>query len=88
MSVRQVRPSDVGAGSDTPDPAASRRRQAVAAMTAPTSTPSPAGLPLPAALAVCDVCPHATAAHDRIGLRFCQATLDGALSRGCVCRSA
>ena len=65
-------------------------------MTAPTSTPAPAGLPagppqsdplLSGAPATCDVCPHPAAAHDRIGQRFCDATLTGALTRGCICRS-
>jgi hypothetical protein len=35
---------------------------------------------------VCDVCPHDLERHDTIGRRFCQATLDGALTRGCACR--
>jgi hypothetical protein len=35
----------------------------------------------------CDVCPHPLAKHDAIGLRFCSATLSGAITRGCVCRS-
>ena len=55
-------------------------------MTAPTSTPSPAGLPVPRELAVCDVCPHPAAAHDVISRRFCDATLVGAITRGCICR--
>jgi hypothetical protein len=59
----------------------------VTVMTAPTSTPSRVELPLPAAQAVCDVCPHAAAAHDGIGRRYCDATLTGALTRGCICRS-
>jgi hypothetical protein len=37
--------------------------------------------------AICDVCPHPVAGHDAIGLRFCRATLNGGLSRHCVCRS-
>lgn len=78
-----VHPSDVGAGPDTPYPAARRRRQAVAAMTAPTSTPSPADA-RPAA--ACDVCAHPAAAHDVIGQRFCDATVRGGLTRGCICR--
>jgi hypothetical protein len=36
--------------------------------------------------ATCDVCAHDLDAHDAIGRRFCQATLDGALTRGCACR--
>ena len=39
----------------------------------------------------CAVCPHALADHDRISLRFCQATeahgTDAATTRGCVCPS-
>jgi hypothetical protein len=35
----------------------------------------------------CDVCPHAMSDHDAIGLRFCRATLNGAITRGCICRS-
>ena len=56
-------------------------------MTAPTSTPSPIDLPLPAAQTVCDVCPHPAAAHDAISRRYCDATLTGATTRGCICRS-
>jgi hypothetical protein len=37
---------------------------------------------------VCDVCAHPVSGHDAIGLRFCDATLNGAISRGCICRSA
>ncbi|WP_222263141.1 RGCVC family protein [Modestobacter marinus] len=40
------------------------------------------------AVATCAVCPHPVASHDAIGLRFCQATLNGAMSRGCVCPSS
>ena len=36
----------------------------------------------------CDVCQHSLACHDAIGLRFCRATVNGAITRGCVCRSA
>jgi hypothetical protein len=54
-------------------------------MTAPTSTPSP--VTPPPALAVCDVCPHPADAHDVIGRRYCEATLTGALTRGCICRA-
>jgi hypothetical protein len=52
-------------------------------MTAPTSTPTPV-IPVPAA--VCDVCAHPVAAHDVIGRRFCDATVRGTLTRGCICR--
>lgn len=34
----------------------------------------------------CGVCPHRVDHHDAIALRFCRATLAGALDRGCVCR--
>jgi hypothetical protein len=34
---------------------------------------------------VCAACPHGREAHDRIGTRFCSATIAGGLSRGCVC---
>lgn len=36
----------------------------------------------------CAVCPHPREAHDRIGLRYCNATAAGSLSRGCVCVGA
>ena len=36
----------------------------------------------------CDVCPHPLAHHDPIGLRFCRATRNSAIDRGCVCRPA
>lgn len=35
----------------------------------------------------CGVCPHALGDHDRISLRFCQATQAAATTRGCVCPS-
>ncbi len=35
----------------------------------------------------CAVCPHALNDHDRISLRFCQATQAAATTRGCVCPS-
>ncbi len=35
---------------------------------------------------VCDVCPHPHADHDAIATRFCSATGDGAIARGCVCQ--
>jgi hypothetical protein len=60
-------------------------------MTAPTlptladTAPDLSG-PGTAAEPACDVCPHPAAAHDAIGLRFCRATLAGALTRGCSCR--
>jgi hypothetical protein len=33
----------------------------------------------------CPACPHPLAQHDPIGARFCRATADSAISRGCVC---
>ena len=35
----------------------------------------------------CAVCPHPRAEHDRIAARFCSATGDGAIVRGCVCQN-
>jgi hypothetical protein len=35
----------------------------------------------------CTVCPHKPASHDAIAARFCAATRDGAIVRGCVCQS-
>ena len=56
-------------------------------MTAPSFT----GIPAPLQAGSCAVCPHALADHDRISLRFCQATeahpVDGVAARGCVCPS-
>ena len=70
-------------------PTAVRWSQAAAAMSLSPSAPAPDVVTNPSATeAVCDVCPHPAAAHDRIGRRFCQATLDSALTRGCICRSA
>lgn len=34
---------------------------------------------------VCAACPHGREAHDRIGTRFCSATIAAGLDRGCVC---
>jgi hypothetical protein len=54
-------------------------------MTAPSVTE----LPTAVEVGSCAVCRHALADHDRISLRFCQATeahaVDGVSSRGCVC---
>ena len=33
----------------------------------------------------CTACPHPLADHDRISLRFCQATRASDSSRGCAC---
>ena len=35
----------------------------------------------------CDVCPHPHANHDASAARFCSATGNGAIARGCVCQS-
>jgi len=54
-------------------------------MTAPSVTE----LPPTAEDGSCAVCRHALADHDRISLRFCQATeassAEGVTARGCVC---
>jgi hypothetical protein len=36
---------------------------------------------------VCPACAHPWDAHDVIGTRFCTATVAGALTRGCACRT-
>jgi hypothetical protein len=35
----------------------------------------------------CHVCAHSWNSHDATAIRFCTATMRGAHSRGCVCRS-
>jgi hypothetical protein len=35
----------------------------------------------------CAVCPHPLDGHDAIASRFCRATVQAELERGCVCRS-
>ncbi len=35
--------------------------------------------------AQCDACEHELADHDAIGLRFCRATQEQALTRSCLC---
>ena len=55
-----------------------------------TTSPAPAGMVAVAAPgpgAGCAACPHLLADHDAIGSRFCQATVDGDISRGCVCEA-
>lgn len=52
----------------------------------PTLNPSVPDVGPAQAEACCDVCPHALATHDPIGLRFCRATLTGSFARGCICR--
>ncbi len=56
-----------------------------------SSAPSVTEVPAPVATETCVVCPHALADHDRISLRYCQATEahspDAVATRGCVCSS-
>ena len=60
-------------------------------MSAAPSVPAPSLPATPVGEGACAVCPHALADHDRISLRFCQATqdhrTDEATTRGCVCPS-
>ena len=56
-------------------------------VSAPSVVPAPVRLPVEES-GVCAVCPHDLAAHDRISLRFCQATQASAVTRGCVCPSS
>ncbi|MBY3551822.1 RGCVC family protein [Modestobacter lapidis] len=58
--------------------------------TSPMTADRPATVPASAAAAPapsCVACPHLRADHDAIGLRYCQATVTSALTRGCVCRA-
>jgi len=36
----------------------------------------------------CEACGHDKSLHDTTGTRFCQASLDRAVDRGCICRAA
>jgi hypothetical protein len=60
-------------------------------MTAPTSTlpvvPLTETVRASADETACNACPHPSADHDKIAQRFCDATLTGAMDRGCICRS-
>lgn len=47
-------------------------------MTTPTATPQPAST-------LTCTCGHPSADHDRVGLRYCEATTAGGLDRGCIC---
>lgn len=38
-----------------------------------------------AAPATCPACPHLLQDHDRIGTRYCSATIKSSSTRGCVC---
>ncbi len=42
----------------------------------------------PAAEPDCMACGHSGGQHDRIARRFCDATVERALTRGCVCSAA
>jgi hypothetical protein len=53
--------------------------------TAPSVVDVPVTTPVEAGS--CAVCPHPLAEHDRISLRFCQASQASASTRGCVCPS-
>ncbi len=75
-------------------PAALRWSQVVPAMTTPvllvpiTTPADPRDLEqASAADAACGVCPHPHTDHDAIAARFCSATGNGAIARGCVCQS-
>jgi hypothetical protein len=37
---------------------------------------------------VCEACGHDESLHDATGTRFCRASLDRAVDRGCICRAA
>lgn len=50
----------------------------------PTPEPLTADHDAPATTA-CAVCPHPWREHDPIGVRYCTATTDSALPRGCIC---
>ncbi|MGY2084674.1 RGCVC family protein [Blastococcus sp. SYSU DS0539] len=50
-----------------------------------TALSSPADTEQPAAALSCTACPHPLAGHDRISLRFCEATRTHDSARGCVC---
>jgi hypothetical protein len=44
-----------------------------------------APVPAPADPRACAACPHAVAAHDALGARFCAATAAAGHRRGCIC---
>jgi hypothetical protein len=58
-------------------------------MNAAPSVTAPLVTAAPVPVASCVVCPHPLVDHDRISLRFCQATqaqgADADAGRGCVC---
>jgi hypothetical protein len=47
----------------------------------------PEGAHLGAAAVTCEMCTHSWKSHDATAMRFCTATMNGAHSRRCVCRS-
>jgi hypothetical protein len=57
-------------------------------VTDPTDALDTGPITAPAQEPACPACAHPLAQHDTIGARFCQATLAGSLSRGCVCRTS
>jgi hypothetical protein len=99
---RRPLPSMAGPGTTYDYPAALRWSQAVSAMTSSTfvipSTTSADIRDLERASLLddavegmkeetCGVCPHPHADHDAIAARFCSATRNGAIARGCVCQA-
>jgi hypothetical protein len=43
-------------------------------------------LPGTQTVVLCRSCPHAQDVHDAIALRYCAATHETTISRGCICR--
>src|SRR3954454_11347202 len=99
---RRPLPSMAAPGTTYHYPAALRWSQAVSAMTSSTfvipSTTSADVRDLEQASLLddaaegmneetCGVCPHPHADHDAIAARFCSATRNGAIARGCVCQA-
>jgi hypothetical protein len=35
---------------------------------------------------ICSTCPHPVDTHDPIAARYCAATLNAAVTRGCICK--
>jgi hypothetical protein len=57
-------------------------------MTTALPTPAPPALLADALphVAICTSCPHPQDAHDAIAARYCAASHDTAITRGCICR--
>jgi hypothetical protein len=57
-------------------------------MTTALPTPAPPALVAEALphIAICTSCPHPQDAHDAIAARYCAASHDTAITRGCICR--